>query len=116
MEALKKIKSEMDANIGNQYVQYIGKFLNDHLAKNPSDGAKVMDGDKTILKSLEAMRAEASKKKVGNFAILTPEEGIEIVLKYFGITSSAVAPIPVVSSPAAAPKKVDFELSLNDLL
>ena len=52
--AITKLKSEMDANENNSYIQV----------------EKIMAADKTIAKSLDAMKKEAEKKKVGNCAVL----------------------------------------------
>ncbi|BBI32018.1 hypothetical protein [Cohnella abietis] len=86
--AIAKLRNEM-AESKDPYVHVIGDFLISHVTKNPNDAEKIQAADKTIIKSLGAMAAEASKKKVGNHAVLTDAEGYEIVLKYFGIEGSA---------------------------
>ncbi|MDR3561237.1 MAG: hypothetical protein P4N59_07355 [Negativicutes bacterium] len=116
--AIEKIKAEMAQN-KTQFTQVVGDFLLTHLMAHPADVDKIMAEGKTIAKSLEAMRTEASKKKTGNYAVLAPSEGFAIVLKYFGI-DAAVTARPPVPPPAAppVPKKsaVDFDVSLDDLL
>ena len=117
-DAKKKLETEMDGNKSNSYVQYLGQFLLQHIVANPSDVNKIMKEDKTIAKSLDAMKKEAEKKKTGNFAMLTPEEGFAIVLKYFGIDGAPAAPAPVTKVELAPePKKsIDFDIDLEDLL
>ena len=112
-QAVLKLKTEMDNSKNNSYVQVVGNFLLQHLDKHHKDAEKFMSADKTIAKSLDKMREEASKKKVGNCAMFTPEEGFAIVLKYFGIESAVT-----ISAPVATPQKskVDFDISLDDLL
>lgn len=82
-EAIAKVRDEIDSNKNNPYVQVVGGFLLNHLNEHPEDAEAIMVEGKTVLKSLEAMRKEAEKKKVGNCAVLTDAEGFDIVLKYF---------------------------------
>ena len=121
-DAITKLKTEIEQNKSNSYVQVVGEFLLDHLDKHPKDAEKILAKDKTIAKSLDEMRKAASKKKVGNCAMFTPAEGFAIVLKYFGIESAVPAavvdPKPIVT-PAPKPKTkstVDFDVSLEDFL
>lgn len=122
-EAMNKLKTEMEANKTNPYIQFVGNFLLQHVEQNPQDAEKIMGTDETIGKSLEAMRTVAQTKKVGNVAMLTPDEGFKVVLEYFGIDSKAAAvPVaspqaPAYSAPAAAPKPAsDFDVKLDDFL
>lgn len=125
-EAVSKLKTEIDQNKSNSYIQVVGDFLLIHLDKHPQDAEKILANDKTIAKSLDEMRNLASKKKVGNCAMFTPAEGFAIVMKYFGIESAiditapaaVVDPKPVVS-PNPKPKAksaVDFDVSLDDFM
>jgi hypothetical protein len=113
-KAIAKVKAEMEKE-NNPYVKVVGQFLLQHLDKNPSDAEKIIITEKTILKSLDEMRKAAEKKKVGNCAVLTDEEGFTIVLKYYGIDgkpvafeSPVVAPVPVTSTK--------FDVKLDDFL
>jgi hypothetical protein len=123
-KAIAKIKSEMDQNKNNPYVQVVGGFLLQHLKEHPESAEKIAKPEKTIVKSLDEMKKAAEKKKVGNCAVLTDEEGFEIVLKYFGIEAVAVKyetpqAIPVtVPTPGAKPVnlEMDFDIKLEDLL
>jgi hypothetical protein len=117
-EAIEKLKAEMDKE-KNSYVQVVGEYLVSHLEKNPRDAEKILAADKTIIKSLEDMKKEASKKKVGNMAILTPNEGFAVVLKYFGIEAKPLAcDVPIVTPAAVAsqPSNTDFDVKLDDFL
>lgn len=118
--AISKLRSEMDKNANNSYIQVVGGFLLQHLEANPESAEKIMAQDKTIGKSLDKMRKVAEKKKVGNCAVLTDAEGFAVVLKYFGIEVAPVsAPALVTARPAAAvPEKspIDFDVNLDDLL
>lgn len=83
--AIKKIKDEIEKE-NNPYVKVIGEYLLGVLKDNESAAEKVLEKDKTIMKSLKEMEKAAQKVKVGNMGILTDEEGYAIVLKYFDIT------------------------------
>ncbi|SFH36460.1 hypothetical protein SAMN05660649_04914 [Desulfotomaculum arcticum] len=119
--AMTKIRSEITQNPNNPYVQVVGEFLIKHLEANPEAAEKIINQDKTIRKSLDEMRKVAEKKKVGNCAVLSDQEGFTVVLKYFDIDEDAALPVPaaapVVSPPAAAVlSSVDFDVKLDDLL
>jgi hypothetical protein len=120
-----KLKDEMEGNKKNPYVQVVGGFLLQYIESNPAVAERILAADKTILKSLDEMKRAAEKKKVGNCAVLTDQEGFDVVLKYFGISGTAPAavmtPPPVSSvvakSPALTPKPAAaFDLDLEDLL
>lgn len=108
-KALSKLNAEMEEKKDNPYVQVVGKFLVNYLDMNPEAAEKILAGDKTIAKSLDEMRKVAEKKKVGNCAVLTDQEGFEVVLKYFGIKDKVPGTEPVKSKP-------DFDVKLEDLL
>ena len=114
--AITKLKTEIEKNKDNpRYIQVVGGFLLQHLDANPGDAEKILDAEKTIEKSLEAMRKEAEKKRVGNCAVLTDREGFAVVLKYFGIEGHPAAAWPG-KQPEASSKDIDFDVKLDDLL
>jgi len=115
--AISKINSEIAQSKNNPYVQAIGGYLLDYLQSHPEAAEKINADDKTVFKSLDAMKKEAEKKKVGNCAVLTDSEGFAIVLKYFGIEGQ-VEKFDSAVIITAQPKKpeVDFSVSLDDLL
>lgn len=80
--AVKKLKDEMKKDKAS-YIQVVGKFLLEHLKKEPAFADKVTAAGKSIKGSLETMRSVAEKQKVGNVAVLSDEEGFAAVLDYF---------------------------------
>ncbi|WP_284641210.1 hypothetical protein [Paenibacillus silviterrae] len=89
-KAVEKLNTEIEKE-NKPYVTAIGNFLLQHLQSKPHDAEKILSQDKSIVKSLDAMRAVAEKNKVGNCAVLTDQEGFAIVLNYFGIETEAAA-------------------------
>lgn len=83
-KAIKKINDEIEKE-KNPYVKVIGEYLLKVIADNEGAAEKILAADKTIMKSLEAMRKAAEKNKIGNMAMISDEEGFAIVLKYFEI-------------------------------
>ena len=120
-KAIEKLKREMDEDKDNAYTQVVGGYLIKFLNKNQEAAARFLVEDKTIGKSLERMRSEASKKKKNNFAMFTFEEGLEIVFRYFGIN---IKPEIEEQEPAFEYKEtthkenkiIDFNVKLEDFL
>lgn len=118
-EAIKKLQSEIDANKSNPAISYTGDYLINYIKSNPDSAEKIMAADKTISKAIEEIRKVAEKRKVSNCAVIAPDEGLKIVLKYFGIdgtpeVKSTAAPVP---QPQPEPTKAAaFDISLEDLL
>ncbi|MGX5183782.1 hypothetical protein ACWKT5_13460 [Streptomyces avermitilis] len=112
-KARNKLKKEMEKEKNHPYVAYIGQHLLKHLEANPQSAEKLAAEDKSILKSLEAMRKAAEKKKFGNMAMITDEEGFDIVFKYYGIRSAsqATAELPTPPKPTRS-----FNVKLDELL
>lgn len=105
---MNKIKAEMQENPNNKYIIHIGRFLLEHLERNPGDTDKLMADGKSIKDSLKAMREEARKSQVDGVGMLTEQEGYAVVLKYYGIEGE-----PTAAPPAPKPS---FDVSLDDLL
>lgn len=123
-EARAKLQAEI-AGSNNPAVQAIGQFLLQHLEQNQDDAGSILHADKTIAKSLDAMRKAAEKKKVGNVAVLTDAEGFAIVLDYFKKETPAAearkpAATPVnktsTAKPAPAPEPEEDDFDFDDLL
>lgn len=119
-KAIGKIKSEMNKE-NNPYVKVVGEFLLQYLNENPEAAEKILATDKSIVKSLTEMRKAAEKKKVGNCAVLTDQEGFGIVLKYFEIDAPAGQHIecstaPRVAEPVKKESEIDFDVKLEDFL
>lgn len=83
-KAVKKLNDEMKKD-KNSYVQAVGGFLLKHLEENPDSAENINVAEKTIAGSLNEMKKEASKQRVGGVAVLTDAEGFATVLKYFSI-------------------------------
>lgn len=124
-QAMAKLQAELRVDGVHPYVSAIGNFLMDHIKDNLSAAEKIMAEGKTIVGSMKEMRKEAEKVKVDNCAVLTREQGYEIVLKYFDITGTApvvkavapVSPDNVPKEPVTAPKPASrFEASLDEFL
>ncbi len=111
-KAISKIKAEMEQNAKSTYINVVGQFLLQYLEAHPGAAEKILVEGKTIKDSLAEMRKVAEKQKDGNVAVLTDQEGFEVVLKYFEIdgTTNTAAP------PAAVKSNVDFDVRLEDLL
>lgn len=117
-EAIDKIKAEM-AKENNPYVQIVGQFLLNHLKQHPEAEKQVMAKDKTIMKSLDEMRKEAEKSRVGSVAVLSDDQGFAIVLKYFGIDGKPDGKGPAAPVKAGEPAKEavpSFDVKLDDFL
>ncbi|WP_418301312.1 hypothetical protein [Lysinibacillus fusiformis] len=128
-QATAKLMTELRMEGVHPYVSAIGNFLLDFLKDNPSAAEKIMVEGKTIIGGMKEMRKEAEKVKVDNCAVLTSDQGFDIVLKYFGIKKIGAKPNKILSSgsqmdvpkptkPAilssgAAPR---FEASLDEFL
>ena len=121
-DAIAKLKTEMEQNNTNSYIQVVGGVLLQHLEANPGSAEQILAQDKTIKKSLEEMKKEAKKHQCDGCAMLTDAEGCAVVLKYFGIKPAArvqtPAPAPALAPAAPVPenKSTGFNVRLEDLL
>ncbi|MDP4146083.1 MAG: hypothetical protein Q8936_16605 [Bacillota bacterium] len=128
-EAKKKIKDEMEKSKDN-FTKDIGNYLLQQIEINTKAAEKIVTGDKTIQGAIEKMTKIAEKRVVrkGNMAVvrMTPEEGFEIVAKYYGFegvqteikVEEVIAPIVKEVPVTEAPKKekAKFEVNIEDLL
>lgn len=116
-QAIDKIKTEKAQHANDPYVQVIGDFLLRQLEVTPGAAAQIMTEGKTIVKSVDAMVPAAQKRAKNNRAVLTGEEGLSIVLKYFGIDAGAGIQLAAAPAPVPLPEKVaQFNIRLEDLL
>ena len=111
-EAIKKIEDEMKKEEKNEYVQYIGKYLIDHIHEYQDHAQNILTEGKTVLGSLKHMQGVAMKKKSGNVAVLTPEQGFKAVLEYYEINDNV--PVVIAGASEAKPKK-KLNIDLEDL-
>jgi len=116
-QAKSKLKTEMDGNKNNLYIQVVGQFLLDHLNSNPGAAGKILAEGKTIAKSLDDMKAEARKHQVNGCGVLPDQEGFAVVLKYFDVAgTTTAAPTPVTVTAPASAQTTGFDIKLEDLL
>lgn len=118
-KAIEKLRAEIDKNKKDGFVEVIGEFLIKTVQENPEAAEKILDKDKTISNSINEMSKEARKKSINGHAMLSDQEGFQIVLKYFGI--NAAAPEVINQAIKEEPKKeesrvADFNYSLDDFL
>lgn len=118
-KAIEKLRAEMDKNKKDGFVEVIGGFLIKTVQDSPEASEKILAKDKTISGSISEMAKEARKKSINGHAMLSDQEGFQIVLKYFGITAAA----PEVNKPVLKEepkeeesKAADFNYSLDDFL
>lgn len=111
-KARAKIKTEIERNKSDAYIQVVGEFLLRHLEASPGDADRILNDGKTISKSIDEMAKAARKKASKGRAILTDEEGYAVVLKYFGI----LPPASIKPAPAPEIKNDVFDVRLEDLL
>ncbi|WP_294186390.1 Cas9 inhibitor AcrIIA9 family protein [uncultured Clostridium sp.] len=114
-EARTKINDEMEKE-NNPYVKLIGEYLLEVIKNNETAAEKILDKDKSIMKSFDEMRKVAEKVKVGNMAMISDEEGFSIVLKYFGIEKSEPKVIDDIKAVNIIERKVDKEEASEDML
>lgn len=118
-QAIAKIRAEMEANKSDAYVQGAGTLLIRYLGVHPAASEKVLAKDVTLKKAVQAMEAEAKRRAVGvsngRVCWMSDEEGMAIVLEYFGIQATPAethAPLE-----AAVHKSTSaFTVNLDDLL
>lgn len=87
-DAIDKLRDEMAEKANDAYVSYVGEELTKHLTAHPAEAEKILNNGKTIAGSLEALKKYAGNHKTGNMAVIPPDEGMRIVIEYFGITSA----------------------------
>lgn len=83
-KAIKKITEEMMENQNNTAIRVIEEHLTSICTTNEV-AEKILNEEKTLRGALEAIRNEAQKEKVGNYACIDDKRGFEIVEKYFEI-------------------------------
>ena len=93
-EVIKKLQDEMAKEEKNPFVQLIGQFLLGHLELHPEHAEQVVAEEKTIAKSLDAMKRYAQKRQVGGMAMVSDQDGYNIVLQYFGCYDGEPYDIP----------------------
>lgn len=90
-EAIKKINDEMQKYPGDMYTEIIGHYLIDRASAEPEVAGQILKAEKTLARSLEAVKAAAQKIKKGEVAVLTPAQVFGEIDRYFGLTPNVAA-------------------------
>ena len=104
-KAIEKLRQEMDAS-KEPYIIFVGQYMIDHIKGRPADAAAIMAAGKTITGSLSVMKENARKKAKGGCAIFTPDEGLAIVMEYYGLQGANQT-----ATPKPEPtRKIDIDI------
>ena len=114
-EAIKKLEDEMKKEAANAYVQYVGQKLLEHVEMHHECAEKIIRDGLTIKGSLKKMRDEASKVKVDNMAMFTPDQGMKIVFDYFGIEAGSQVDLETVNTPATVKSSKLLDINIDEL-
>lgn len=116
-KAIAKLDAEMEKEKRNHAIAVIGEYLINLITAHPQVAEKLADSKNTLAGAYEAMRTEARKKMYNNCAVLTDEEGFEIVCEYFGIDYQPPG-TDKIAKQAAQPEKTApaLDIELDDLL
>jgi ribosome maturation protein Sdo1 len=126
-KAIEKLKAEMDSSKNSKdkndtNIEYIGKFLIEQLNSNVEIAEKILADKKSIKGCMSNMMKVAKERQFEGGAMMCPEEGFGMILKYFEIkgaaTTNAAKPIeatPDLVSPIVQNKKpsVEFNVELD---
>lgn len=114
--AIAKIDAEIEKEKGNRILEIIGEFLINLVTANSDAAAKLLDEKKNLKGAYEAMRNEARKYQKDGCAVLTDDEGFEVICRYYGLEyhSGGGKIVPEKSPYVKAVTALDIEL--DDLL
>lgn len=91
-QLIDNFEKECEKNPDDTVVRIICEHVMEKLQGANEDVLKnIIDKKLNIAGAIVAMRETASKRKTGSYAVLSDEEGFEIVDKYFGITGIPAA-------------------------
>lgn len=124
MGAIEKINNEMQKRPNDLYVEILGHYLIDRASASYTDEGAIAEEGKTLAGAMAAVRSKAEKHKNGNVAVLTPDQVVEVVDRYFGLNPSPRLWIRALEAANGgrggynpeAPAKVDVSLNLEDFL
>ena len=98
--AMDRIRDEMASN-SSHAIQYIGEQLTQYLMRYPEIAEDLANEKRTLAGGLEEIRKAAMKApRVGNMAMIDPEQGMQIVLAYYGVMME-MTPTDLPLRPAA---------------
>lgn len=111
-----KIDAEIEKEKGNRILEIIGEFLINLVTANSDAAEKLLDEKKNLKGAYEAMRNEARKYQKDGCAVLTDDEGFEVVCAYYGLEyhSGGGKIVPENVPDVKAATALDIEL--DDLL
>ena len=122
-KAIAKIDAEIEKAKGSRAYEVIGDYLINLVTAHPEAAEKLMDEKKSLAGAYKEMESNARKKAHNGCAVLTDEEGFEIVCDYFGLDYqpcsglSAVKTKPAASTAEAVAKPTpQLDINLDDLL
>lgn len=114
--AIAKIDAEIEKEKGNRILEIIGEFLINLVTATPDAAEKLLDEKKNLKGAYEAMRNEARKYQKDGCAVLTDDEGFEVICGYYGLEyysgGGKIVPenVPDVNAVTA------LDIELDDLL
>lgn len=111
-KAIAKIDAEIEKAKGNRAYEVIGEYLINLLTAHPEAVEKLMDEKKSLAGAYKEMESNARKKAHNGCAVLTDEEGYEIVCDYFGIDYQPGPRLSVVKTKPTP----QLDINLDDLL
>lgn len=114
--AIAKIDAEIEKEKGNRILEIIGEFLINLVTANSDAAEKLLDEKKNLKGAYKAMRNEARKYQKDGCAVLTDDEGFEVICGYYGLEyhSGGGKIVPEKASGVKAATALDIEL--DDLL
>lgn len=115
-QAIEKIKAEMEEN-KNTYTEIIGNYVIQQIQVNPQVAEAVINKEKSLTGSLEAMRKEALKVAINGMSMLDDKQIFKIIRDYFGfenIQTNIHEQVPIKVTKEV--KDDDFNVSLNDFI
>lgn len=118
-KAIEKIDAEIEKNKGNRAYEVIGEYLINLVTAHPEVSEKLMDEKKSLVGAYKEMKSKARKKAYKGCAVLTDEEGFEIVCDYYGIDyqpRSGLSAVETKPAESVAKPKPKLDINLDDLL
>lgn len=109
--AVEKLQAELQTNSA-PYIQVIGEYLIHHVTAVPTTAENILAERKTIAGAFQAMASEAQRRVTREenareaMVVLTDQEGLEIVLTYYGIEGGVLQDGPPTAEVSEQPAKM----------